>query len=670
MAKSRARTVAWGLLGTMLASAAAGGSAYAGESGRAAKKHESKPSKPARTPDSPARRSIAGGPTADDASLAVESPELRALRAAERELFPQAVGTPGNAWSPSVPLLPSLDDAQPQVLSTGLPPAQPISLPAAPSLPRRGDLAWLSKLEMPDIPVRWDERVVRYIEFFRDDPRGRNTFATLFRHSGRWQAMIRRTLRRKSLPEDLVWVSMIESGFDPTAHSAAAAAGLWQFTAETAKIYGLNIDRWVDRRLDPEGETDAAADLLGDLHRRFGSWELALAAYDMGYAGLTAVVRRYNTNDFWSLSRAEGSLPWETTLYVPKIMAAAVVAHNLAAFGLGDLVVDAPVETDDVAVPPGTSLAAVASALGATAKDVQAYNPELRAGRTPPVGEGDAPYPVKVPRGKGATVAQALAKLRAEPLLERYVVRFGETLEQVAAARKTTTQRLVDLNAIAPGEAIRGGTTLLVPQVGAAASATSAAATGSAGKQGVVVPSDIFVYPDRKRVFYRVQAGYTLREIASALHVPADDLDRWNDLDPGARLAEGMTLQAFVPSGTDLSRVVVLSEGEVRVLPVGSEEFFAELEHDRAMRRLVVKARVGDTIETIGKRFDVPARTMERINRRGRNDPLREGETVVVYVPSRAPGAGGALASNAPTSVGAPNAPLASPPLPELLPQQ
>jgi membrane-bound lytic murein transglycosylase D len=622
-------TAGWAVVVALLAWPAA---VHADPTHPGAKRHDtSRSSKLNRTSDAVARRTIAGGPTGDEPSGA-ESPELRALREAERELFPPASPEAEGAASTSPLILPVGDDAQPRVVASGLPPSRAIELPGA--QPAR-DLAWLSHLELPDIPVRWDERVVRYVEFFHDDPRGRTTFGNLFRHSGRYRDMMRRALRRKSLPEDLVWVAMIESGFEPTARSAAAAAGLWQFTAETAKIYGLDIDRWIDRRLDAEAETDAAADLLGDLHRRFGSWELALAAYDMGYAGLTSVVRRYNTNDFWSLSRAEGALPWETTLYVPKIMAAAVVAHNLATFGLADLVVDPPIETDDVSVPPGTSLAVVASALGVTAKDLQLLNPELRAGRTPPTGEGDAAFPVKVPRGKGAPVTQALARMRGEQPLERYVVRFGETLDQVAATHKTTTQKLVELNAIAPGEAIRGGTTLLVPKVDASASAASTPPP-PAGKQSVVVPADLFVYPDRRRVFYRVQAGDTLKEIASVLHVPTDDLDRWNDLDPSARLAEGMTLQAFVPGGVDLSHALVLSEAEVHVVPVGSEEFFAAMEHDRGVRRIVVRAAAGDTLEAIGRRYDVPAKTMERINRRGRGEALHEGDTVVVYVPTHA----------------------------------
>lgn len=677
MARSPARLAASGLVCALFVAAAA---ARAGEPPRAPKKHETKASHPSRSAsETGVRRTIAGGPTSDDASMGPESPELRALREAEKELFPPAAPAPGEAWPSDLPMVLPDHDA-PRVHASGLPPAE-ASAPQ-PSDASGKDLAWLSKLQLPDIPVRWDERVVRYLQYFRDDPRGHRTFENLYRHSGRYRDMMRRTLRRKSLPADLVWVAMIESGFDPTARSVAAAAGLWQFTARTGKIYGLNVDRWLDQRLSPELSTEAAAELLGDLHRRFGTWELALAAYDMGYGGLSSVVRRYNTNDFWSLARTEGTLPWETTLYVPKIMAAAVVAHNLQAFGFGDVVLDAPVEGDEVNVPPGTSLASVAQAAGCTLKDEQALNPELRASRTPPASEGAAAYPVKVPRGKGDAAAQALAKLRgSQPPLDRYVVRFGETLDQIAAAHKTTAQKLVDLNAIAPGEAVRGGTVLLVPHVDVAAATAAGANASTAGakeppggtassgqRPTVVVPADEFVYPDRKRVFYRVQVGDTLSEIASALHVSVEDLDRWNDIDPAARLQEGMTLQAFVRQDADLSGVVVVPESQVQVLPVGSDEFFTQLEKDRNFRRITVKAHAGDTIRDIGARYRVPPATMERINRRGRGAVLREGETVVVYVPSNLTATGPSATAAATGAGPTPNGPLPLPPVPDLLP--
>jgi membrane-bound lytic murein transglycosylase D len=568
------------------------------------------------------------------------------------------------------------------VQATGLPAGAPLTASSAASVPGTKDTAWLARLQAPDLPVRWDDRVVRYLEYFRDDPRGHSTFINLYRHSGRYRDAMRRVLRRKSLPEDLVWVSMIESGFDPTARSSVGASGLWQLMPTTAKIYGLSVDRWLDQRLSPSVSTEAAADMLGDLHRRFGSWELAMAAFNMGYAGLASVMRRYNTNDFWSLSRTEGTLPWETTLYVPKILAAAIVAHNLEAFGMADVALDAPVEFDEVTVPAGTSLAVVAQAAGCAPHDVELLNPELRASRTPPAVDGDAgaasACAVRVPIGKGATATQGLARLRHDqPPVDRVVVRFGETLEQIAAAHKTTPQKLIELNAIAPGESVRGGTVLLVPHVDGAPVAppdpTSVAA--AAARPSVVVPSDVFVYPDRKRVFYRVVAGDTPRDIASALHVSADDLRRWNDLDPTARLQEGMTLQAFVGEGTDLSAVVTIPESDVQVLAVGSDEFFAALERERGFKRVTVAAKEGDTLESIGKRYDVPGKTMERINRQNRGHVLKAGEVVAVYVPTASAATASASAAGASATAGAtayagpaPNGPLPTPPVPDLLP--
>lgn len=668
-ANSRARLASLGAGSALVLALSA---AYAADPPRTAKPSKassaSKPvskggSKAAHLGEVGLRRAIGGGPNGDEPSVGVESPELRALRAAERELFPPAAAPAGTAWPSELLALPR--DGEPEVRASGVPPR---TITAPPYADGANDVSWVAHLEMPDLPVRWDEHVVRYLQFFRDDPRGHATFANLFRHSGRFRDMMRGVLRRKSLPEDLVWLSMIESAFDPVAHSPSGAAGLWQFMPETGKLYGLTTDRWIDLRCSAELATVAASDLLADLHRRFGSWELALAAYNMGNAGLSSVIRRYNTNDFWSLARTEGAIPWETALYVPKILAASVVAHNLSAFGFGGLIVDAPVETDHVDVPQGTLLSLVAQAAGCDPKDIEALNPEFRSARTPPASDVDAHYPVNVPQGKGATLAQALAKLRKDQApFDRYVLRFGESLEQVAATHKTTAQRLVDVNAIAPGEAVRGGTVLLVPRVDAPSSPTTDRATSAGTRTSVVVPSDEFVYPDRQRIFYRVLAGDTLREIASAMHLSVDELCRWNDLDPGARVQEGMTLQGFVAPGVDLSGILVAPEAEVNVVAVGSDEFFSLLEQQgKGFKRVTVAAKAGDTLESIGKRFEVSARTMERINRRGRAAMLKPGEMIVAYVPSyvTAPSMKIATASNGPL----PNGPLPAPPVPDLLP--
>jgi membrane-bound lytic murein transglycosylase D len=629
-------------------------------------------------------------------ALGAETPELRALHDAERELFPPAMPGLGASWPDQLPSPLSATESAPRVHASGLPPGPS---PSSPPLAEGGkDLSWLAHLELPDIPVRWDARVVRYLEFYKEDPRGRQLFSFWLRRSGRYREAIRRSFRKKALPEDLSWIAMVESGYEPTARSPAGAVGLWQFMPETAKLYGLGVDRWVDQRMNVVAATDAAAEFMGDLYRRFGAWELAIASYNMGYAGTMAIVRRYNTNDYWALARLEGALPWETTLYVPKLVAIAIVGKNLQTFGFADVVPDPAPDLEEIKIAPGTQLSAVAQAAGVTTKEIESYNLELRAGRTPPPVDADdgaargtpqavesAYYPVKVPRGKGAPALAVLAKTRGQtPVLERYVVRFGETLDQIAAARRVTASRIVELNAIAPGEVVRGGTVLLLPKGSPPPAATAVAVTEAQGsgpaatKPVVIVPPDLFVYSDRRRVFYRVVVGDTVREVADAFRVTVDDLRRWNDLDPAARLLEGMTLQVFVPANADLSRVSVLAENEAHVVPTGSQEFFEYWEGVKGKHRVVVSAKVGETVEAIGKRYGVSAASMERINRRGRGEALKGGENVVVYVPPP-PGAlgipakqgpsQGAFADGRPAQVEpVPNGPLPAAPYPEGLP--
>ncbi len=641
---------------------------------------------PQATPDPSARRQVAGGPTADDLRAGVESPELAQLRAAERELFPPTAPLPGNAWPTE---LPAWNDASngPVVHASGLPAPPPESRP--PAAEGGKDLSWLSQLTLPDLPVRWDARLVRYLEMYKNDARARGALVVWRRRAGRYKDAIERVLRRKNMPIDLEWVAMIESGFDPTARSPAGAMGLWQFMPETARLYGMPQDRFVDERVDVVAATEGAADFLSDLHRRFGSWDLAMASYNMGYAGVVAAERKYNTNDFWALSKLEGSLPWETTLYVPKILASAIVMRNPKVFGLDAVTSDPPMEYDEVHAPFGVSLAAIAQAAGLDAKDVEALNPELRAKRTPPkesdvaqavLGQnGSRGWTVRVPLGKGPAVVAGLAKIhRDETALERYVMRFGETLEQVALARGTTSAKLAEINGIQPGELVRGGTLLLVPPPKPVPAASKDAAKKppenadkTADKPVVVVPTDLFVYPGRKRVFYKVGVGDTIKELADAMHVTVDELRRWNDIDPSARLQEGMTLQAFVQTNADLSKIALLAESDVRVLAVGSDDFFAYF--DKTHRRMVVTAKAGDTIESVGKRYGVSGATMERINRRPRRDALKDGDAVVVYVePAHAaPASTAATATNAAAAAVTSPAPLGAlpvPPKPDLLP--
>src|SRR6185503_12883427 len=314
-------------------------------------------------PDEATRRIIAG----TSGRVVHESAELRAMRELDLALFPSTAPSAGPPWiAEGTPLL---DRGEPRLQASGMPPEAKAE-PARPA-ESTGDLAWLQKLAMPDIPVRWDARVVRYLEYYKNNPRGRTMVQSWIRKSGRYGGSIRRVLREQGLPEDIVWLALVESGFDPTIQSPAGAAGLWQFMPEGARIYGLAVDRWIDERLDPERATVAAARYLADLRQRFGGWELAFAAYNMGYGGLLASIRKYNTNDFWELSRLEAGMPLETALYVPKIVAMAIVSRNREVFGCADVELEPSLAYDRIAIGPGVSVKSVASAADVAVERVE-----------------------------------------------------------------------------------------------------------------------------------------------------------------------------------------------------------------------------------------------------------------------------------------------------------
>jgi membrane-bound lytic murein transglycosylase D len=608
---------------------AAKGAAKAAPQGRPKKGPGRHPRKAgeAGEPDEATRRVIAG-----TAGRQVrESPELRAMRELDRALFPGAAPTSGAPWiAEGTPLV---DRGEPEVVASGMPPSPALTGPAAAEPVR--DLAWLQKLTMPDIPVRWDARVVRYLEFYKNNARGRSMVAGWIKKSGRYGGAIRRSLRENGLPEDILWLSLVESGFDPTISSPAGAAGLWQFMPEGARIYGLTVDRWIDERLDPERSTVAAARYLADLHTRFGSWELAFAAYNMGYGGLLSSIRKYNTNDFWELSRLESGMPLETALYVPKIVAMAIVSRNKAVFGLDDVELDPAASFDKIAVHPGVSLQSVALAAGTGTAQIAELNPQILAARMPPVGQAgkdDALFTLRVPAGTAPRAAKSLPKFaEAEPKMERHVVRWGESLDEIATRRRTSRYQLASLNGLRREESLRPGTVLFVP-AWKPEDAADPFNDVAAGKPVVVVPAEVFAQPDRRRVFYRVVSGDTLRDLASVFGISVGDLCRWNALDPGASLHDGMTLQVFAPAGRPGADVLVLEEREAQVLPVGSKDFFTHFEGLRGRTRVEIVARQGDSFRSVATRYGLSVGQLERINGRARSAALVPGDKLVVYV--------------------------------------
>jgi membrane-bound lytic murein transglycosylase D len=312
-------------------------------------------------------------------------------------------------------------------------------------------------------------------------------------------------------------------------------------------------------------------------------------------------------------------------------------------------------------------------------------NPQYMGDRVPPgpsasekTGPSKERWPVRVPAGTGERASKALASVRGSGAgsgLSPYTVRFGDTLENIAASRGMTPERLADLNGMLLSEGVAPGTVLLV-----ASGATEPLAPQTSEESAVVVPAQAYTVPGRKRVFYRVLRGDTLAAIANALEVTPDELVIWNELDPRAKLQAGMSLQAFVAPNTDLARVRTLPSG-ARTMQVGSLEFLHHFEALAGRKRILVRAKHGDTLEKIGKRHGLSVGMMERINRCPRTRVLTPGDEVVVYAKSESgPGAliserptpnpDAVLAAGASTGSVLASRPVSSaaPPRPELLP--
>ncbi|MDB5215870.1 MAG: hypothetical protein JWO86_3797 [Myxococcaceae bacterium] len=232
-------------------------------------------------------------------------------------------------------------------------------------------------LKMPDLHVPSNPQIQKYIRYFTESHEGRATFLEALRRSGRYQEVIAKSLRELGLPQELIAVAFVESGFSTEAVSTAGAVGLWQFMPSTARAYGLTVESSVDERVSIWRSTEAAAHHLSDLYQRFRSWELALAAYNLGYEGLQNRLDDFDVDDFWALAESPGALPKETAQYVPKVLAAAMIFANLEAFGFASAERTAPVDASDLDVPGGTPLALAARAAGTSLRALRDLNPEL-----------------------------------------------------------------------------------------------------------------------------------------------------------------------------------------------------------------------------------------------------------------------------------------------------
>lgn len=458
--------------------------------------------------------------------------------------------------------------------------------------------------QLPELPIeeivepRWDINVERfadhprvkyYLDFFT--ARSHDRFQIWLDRMPRFEGYARTQLQAQGLPGDLVYLALIESGFSPIAVSRARAVGLWQFMPSTGRGYGLRFDAWLDERRDPIKATDAAARHLKDLTDRFGSHFLAAAAYNGGAGrvgrGLLRISALQGAGDeavdpasdemFFELAESS-HLYQETRDYVPKLIAAALIAKAPGRYGFDTPDPVEPFPLDSVVVDGNTGLDLIAELADTTLEAIRELNPHLLRGMTPP----GQRYPVRLPAGSAEKVTTAYA---AVPPSERvtmltHVVRRGETVSGIAKRYGVSTELLMSSNRVARARSLQVGTTLYVPV------------------SGTRIPDTMLREPEpastTRRLTHIVRRGETLSSIASRYGVTQASLRSANDLTANGAIRAGQKLSV----GTGAPA--------------------------RATRTHVVRA--GETVGEIAERYGIGQSVLIQENGLGRNATIRVGQ--------------------------------------------
>jgi membrane-bound lytic murein transglycosylase D len=471
-----------------------------------------------------------------EAEVQAQSQELEELRAAEEQTRPLDAAAPDEraaraaaALGLESPLRQRLEEALARDVGTAA--AAAGRIPGLPEIDHD-----LRRLQAEyDIPIEVNDAVVAYVRFFQH-PKVRKHFAKWLSRAPRYLPVFREILRAEGLPEDTVFLAMIESGFANLAQSRARAVGPWQFIAGTGKRMGLQVDFWVDERRDPEKSARAATRYLKELHDQFGDWRLAWAGYNAG-AGKIARAQRRGQSDFWTMTRGR-VLRRETKGYVPKLMAAAIVTKHREAFGFArDEVEDeAWTSYEVVTIPRATLLSHVAEAAEVPEKALLELNPELRRTCTPP-----RPYELKVPRGQVEAFARnwpQVSEGAGKLAFAHHRVERGEALAAVAKSYGVPLETVRRMNGLVAGRRIRAGTELVIPlsplarrqaTVAIAEPARSPRTARQAGpRAAAATPAS---GPDAARGTVKVASGDTLWAIAQRFGVALEELCRWNGIE-------------------------------------------------------------------------------------------------------------------------------------------
>ncbi len=453
-----------------------------------------------------------------------------------------------------------------------------------------------------DYPIVLNSRVQGWMVYLLT--RGRRWYVKWLARAERYRPLIVPKLREAGLPEDLLYQAMIESGFNPYAESHASAVGVWQFIKSTGRAYGLQRTWWVDERRDPVMATQAAIDFMTDLHDQFGSWELSSAAYNAGGGKISRAIRMYGTEDYWELSASSRDyLKPETKNYVPKIMAAAILAKYADRYGLTEEIKDehrlTPWDFDVVSVPEATDLRIIAEIVDVELEELQGMNPALRREYTPP---GVANYPLNIPLGATEHFTAEFAKIPESQRVTfvRHRVKRGDTLGRIGKKYGVPVSTIMRMNGIRDARKLRVGAWLTLP-----------------------VRSDNL---GSRQITHVVARGETLSGIAGKYSMKLPELRKLNELDTDV-LQPGQKLKVVTPGGSgaptgDLAQAAAPSRS------TSSSRSSSSSASPRGPGQTWHKVRSGDSLYKIARKHGTTVAELSRLNGFGRSHVIHPGDRI------------------------------------------
>ncbi|MGE4290948.1 MAG: LysM peptidoglycan-binding domain-containing protein [Desulfovibrio sp.] len=462
-----------------------------------------------------------------------------------------------------------------------------------------------------DLDLHNTKEVEHFFTYFTH--RARGTFEKWLKRAETNLPMVREVFTKYGLPQDLVLLPFAESGYNVKAYSWAGAGGLWQFMPYTGRKYGLRVDWWIDERRDPYLATDAAARYLKDLHDLFGDWHLALAAYNAGEGKIKRAVDALDVDGFFELAdnnnrlSHKAKLRRETLQYVPKFIAISKIFQNLEALGFESVSWSEAPELEDVKVPGGTDLLALAQAGGMKWADFHALNPCYRRQVSPP----KAVTTAHLPKDKAPAMLAYLKDAPTRPYAgyQAYRVRNGDSwwgISKRFGVPITILKKVNNRNS----NTLHPGQMVMVPGAGAAEAVASAG--GGDNEQASRQTKTRKVAQSRSN--YVIQSGDTLWDIAKRYNVSVRTLQQANGLTQRSTLKAGQRL--YIPDPTGSTQRVAKGE--------------AETVHAELVR---YKVRRGDTLSAIARKFGVSIDQIRSWNKMGNKNTIFANQVLKVYVP-------------------------------------